>query len=116
MERVVRGVRGEGKVSHALQPLGGGLGICTPERWQHSSAFVIQASKSFSLSQSDAKKDISKEKEKLTNGSIKVSEDFIHSELKIMRYGEQAWLIVKTIAERLNSVYSCKRGEQCSKD
>lgn len=52
-ERVVRGVRGEGSVSQALQPLGGGLGIWTPERWQHSSALVIQASKSFSLSQSD---------------------------------------------------------------
>lgn len=51
-ERVVRGVLGEGKVSQALQPLGGGWGICTPERRQHSSALVIQASKSFSLSQS----------------------------------------------------------------
>lgn len=58
-ERVVRGVLGEGKVSQALQPLGGGWGICTPERWQHSSALVIQASKSFSLSQSEEKgKDI----------------------------------------------------------
>lgn len=54
-ERVVRGVRGEGRASQALQPLGGGLGICTPERWQHSSALAIQASRSFSLSQSDAK-------------------------------------------------------------
>lgn len=54
--RGVRGVRGEGKVSQALQPLGGGWGICTPERWQHSSALTIQASKSFSLSQSDANK------------------------------------------------------------
>lgn len=54
-DRVVRGVLGEGKVSQALQPLGGGWGICTPERWQHSSALVIQASKSFSLSQSDEK-------------------------------------------------------------
>lgn len=54
-ERVVRGVRGDGKVSHALQPLGGGFGIWTPERWQHSSALLIQASKSFSLSQSDGK-------------------------------------------------------------
>lgn len=26
-ERVVRGVRGEGSVSHALYPLGGGVGI-----------------------------------------------------------------------------------------
>lgn len=55
-ERVVLGVRGEGKVSQALQPLGGGLGICTPERWQHSAALAIQASKSFSRSQSDTKK------------------------------------------------------------
>ena len=54
-ERVVRGVLGEGKVSQALQPLGSGLGICTPERWQHSSALFIQASKSCSLSQSVAK-------------------------------------------------------------
>lgn len=55
-ERVVRGVRGEGKVSQALQPLGGGLGICTPERWQQSSALDIQASRSCSLSQSEANK------------------------------------------------------------
>lgn len=54
-ERVVRGVRGEGNVSQALQPLGGGLGFWTPERWQHSSSLVIQASKSFSLSQSDTR-------------------------------------------------------------
>lgn len=53
---MVLGVRGEGKVSQALQPLGGGLGICTPERWQHSAALAIQASKSFSRSQSDTKK------------------------------------------------------------
>lgn len=63
-ERVVRGVRGEGKVSQALQPLGGGLGIWTPERWQHSSALDIQASKSFSLSQSMVKKNRDKDKKK----------------------------------------------------
>lgn len=55
-ERFVRGVLGDGRASQALQPLGGGLGICTPERWQHSCALDIQASKSFSLSQSDRRK------------------------------------------------------------
>lgn len=95
VERVVRGVRGEGKVSHALQPLGGGLGICTPERWQHSSAFVIQASKSFSLSQSDAKQDTGKEREILTHGSIKVNENFIYYEYKIIRYGKRVWLTIQ---------------------
>lgn len=51
-ERVVRGVRGEGSVSQALYPLGGGVGICTPERWQQFSGFDIHASSNFSLSQS----------------------------------------------------------------
>lgn len=51
-ERGVLGVRGEGRVSQALYPLGGGVGIATPERWQQPSASDIQASKSFSLSQS----------------------------------------------------------------
>lgn len=51
-ERGVLGVRGEGRVSQALQPLGGGVGIATPERWQQLSASNIQASRSFSLSQS----------------------------------------------------------------
>lgn len=51
-ERGVRGVRGEGSVSQALYPLGGGVGIATPERWQQPSASTIQASRSFSLSQS----------------------------------------------------------------
>lgn len=51
-ERVVRGVRGEGSVSHALYPLGGGVGIWTPERWQQFSGLDIHASSNFSLSQS----------------------------------------------------------------
>lgn len=51
-ERVVRGVLGEGSVSQALHPLGGGVGICTPDRWQQFSGLVIQASSNFSLSQS----------------------------------------------------------------
>ncbi|TNN85663.1 hypothetical protein EYF80_003910 [Liparis tanakae] len=37
-ERGVLGVRGEGRVSQALYPLGGGVGMVTPERWQHPSA------------------------------------------------------------------------------
>lgn len=52
-DRGVFGVRGEGSVSQALYPLGGGVGIATPERWQQLSASNIQASKSFSLSQSN---------------------------------------------------------------
>lgn len=52
-DRGVFGVRGEGSVSHALYPLGGGVGIATPERWQQPSASNIQASRSFSLSQSN---------------------------------------------------------------
>lgn len=51
-ERGVLGVRGEGRVSQALYPLGGGVGMVTPERWQQPSASDIQASRSFSLSQS----------------------------------------------------------------
>lgn len=51
-ERGVLGVRGEGSVSQALYPLGGGVGMATPERWQQASASDIQASRSFSLSQS----------------------------------------------------------------
>lgn len=51
-ERGVLGVRGEGRVSQALYPLGGGVGMATPERWQQPSASDIQASRSFSLSQS----------------------------------------------------------------
>lgn len=51
-ERVVRGVLGEGSVSQALHPLGGGVGICTPDRWQQFSGLDIQASSNFSLSQS----------------------------------------------------------------
>lgn len=31
-ERGVLGVRGEGSVSQALKPLGGGVGMATPER------------------------------------------------------------------------------------
>lgn len=52
-ERGVLGVRGEGRVSQALYPLGGGVGMVTPERWQQPSASDIQASRSFSLSQSE---------------------------------------------------------------
>lgn len=52
-DRGVFGVRGEGSVSQALYPLGGGVGIATPERWQQPSASNIQASRSFSLSQSN---------------------------------------------------------------
>lgn len=52
-ERGVLGVRGEGMLSQALYPLGGGAGIVTPERWQQPSASDIQASNSFSLSQSE---------------------------------------------------------------
>lgn len=52
-ERGVLGVRGEGRVSQALYPLGGGVGMATPERWQQPSASDIQASRSFSLSQSE---------------------------------------------------------------
>lgn len=52
-ERGVLGVRGEGRVSQALYPLGGGVGMATPERWQQPSASDIQASSSFSLSQSE---------------------------------------------------------------
>lgn len=47
-----RGVRGEGMLSQVLEPLGGGGGMVTPERWQQPSASDIQASSSFSLSQS----------------------------------------------------------------
>lgn len=54
-ERVVRGVRGEGSVSQALYPLGGGVGIWTPERWQQFSGLDIHASSNFSLSQSSIK-------------------------------------------------------------
>lgn len=57
-ERVVRGVRGEGSVSHALYPLGGGVGIWTPERWQQFSGLHIQASSNFSLSQSSRNTEI----------------------------------------------------------
>lgn len=53
-DRGVLGVRGDGRVSQALYPLGGGVGIATPERWQQPSASDIQASKSFSLSQSES--------------------------------------------------------------
>lgn len=52
-ERVVRGVLGEGSVSQALYPLGGGVGIWTPERWQQFSGLDIHASSNFSLSQSE---------------------------------------------------------------
>lgn len=52
-ERVVRGVLGEGSVSQALYPLGGGVGIRTPERWQQFSGLDIHASSNFSLSQSE---------------------------------------------------------------
>lgn len=51
-ERGVRGVRGEGMLSQVLEPLGGGGGMVTPERWQQPSASDIQASSSFSRSQS----------------------------------------------------------------
>lgn len=51
-ERVVLGVLGEGSVSQALYPLGGGVGIWTPDRWQQFSGLDIQASSNFSLSQS----------------------------------------------------------------
>lgn len=54
-DRGVLGVRGEGSVSQALYPHGGGVGIATPERWQQPSASNIQASRSFSLSQSKKK-------------------------------------------------------------
>lgn len=47
-----RGVRGEGMLSQVLEPLGGGGGMVTPERWQQPSASDIQASSSFSRSQS----------------------------------------------------------------
>lgn len=57
-ERGVLGVRGEGKVSQALYPLGGGVGMATPERWQQPSASDIQASRSFSLSQSERKEPV----------------------------------------------------------
>jgi len=51
-DRVVLGVLGEGSVSQALHPLGGGAGICTPDRWQQFSGLDIHASSNFSLSQS----------------------------------------------------------------
>ncbi len=63
-ERGVLGVRGEGKVSQALYPLGGGVGMATPERWQQPSASDIQASRSFSLSQSEREREREREREK----------------------------------------------------
>lgn len=57
-ERGVRGVRGEGMLSQVLEPLGGGGGIVTPERWQQPSASDIQASSSFSRSQSRGRREV----------------------------------------------------------
>lgn len=69
-ERVVLGVLGEGSVSQALHPLGGGVGICTPDRWQQFSGLDIQASSNFSLSQSLRKMEwLSLKKQKQKNST-----------------------------------------------